>query len=228
MQALASWVPPARRARSYCHAPAPSLTSASMNARCAASPPVRRHARVTSLSMTSRSAKRTRGGGERHDRQLRCHRDRHRPVRAGARPPPGAAGKRVAIVERKRFGGTCVNNGCIPTKTLIASARAAHVARRAADFGVVIDGPDPGRHEGGQGAQGRDRQGLQRGSRGRAARGRRHHRLRRPRPLRRAEGGDGRRRACSRPTRSSSTSAVAPISRRSPASMPCPISTTPR
>jgi pyruvate/2-oxoglutarate dehydrogenase complex dihydrolipoamide dehydrogenase (E3) component len=50
-------------------------------------------------------------------------------------------GRRVAIAERKRFGGTCVNNGCIPTKSLIASARAAHVARRAADFGVVIDGP---------------------------------------------------------------------------------------
>ena len=52
-----------------------------------------------------------------------------------------AAGKRVAIIERKRFGGTCVNNGCIPTKSLIASARAAHVARRAADFGVVIEEP---------------------------------------------------------------------------------------
>jgi pyruvate/2-oxoglutarate dehydrogenase complex dihydrolipoamide dehydrogenase (E3) component len=51
------------------------------------------------------------------------------------------AGRRVAIIERKRFGGTCVNNGCIPTKTLIASARAAHVARRAAEFGVLIDGP---------------------------------------------------------------------------------------
>jgi pyruvate/2-oxoglutarate dehydrogenase complex dihydrolipoamide dehydrogenase (E3) component len=51
-----------------------------------------------------------------------------------------AAGKRVAIIERKRFGGTCVNNGCIPTKALIASARAAHVARRAAEFGVMIDG----------------------------------------------------------------------------------------
>jgi len=50
------------------------------------------------------------------------------------------AGKQVAIIERKRFGGTCVNNGCIPTKTLIASARAAHVARHAADFGVVIEG----------------------------------------------------------------------------------------
>ena len=50
------------------------------------------------------------------------------------------AGQRVAIVERRRFGGTCVNNGCIPTKTLIASARAAHVARDAARFGVAIDG----------------------------------------------------------------------------------------
>ena len=48
------------------------------------------------------------------------------------------AGWRVAVAERKRFGGTCVNNGCIPTKTLVASARAAHVARRAADYGVMI------------------------------------------------------------------------------------------
>ena len=47
---------------------------------------------------------------------------------------------KVAIIERKRFGGTCVNNGCIPTKTLIASARAAHVARRAGEYGVMIDG----------------------------------------------------------------------------------------
>ncbi len=51
------------------------------------------------------------------------------------------AGRRVAIVERKRFGGTCVNNGCIPTKTLVASAQAAFVARRAADFGVRVEGP---------------------------------------------------------------------------------------
>ena len=49
------------------------------------------------------------------------------------------AGMRVAIIERKRFGGTCVNTGCIPTKTLIASARAAHVARHARDYGVMID-----------------------------------------------------------------------------------------
>jgi pyruvate/2-oxoglutarate dehydrogenase complex dihydrolipoamide dehydrogenase (E3) component len=51
-----------------------------------------------------------------------------------------AAGMTVAIVERKLFGGTCVNTGCIPTKTLIASAYAIHIARRAADFGVVVDG----------------------------------------------------------------------------------------
>ena len=50
------------------------------------------------------------------------------------------AGKRVAIIERGRFGGTCVNTGCIPTKTLVASARAAYLARRAGDFGVMIDG----------------------------------------------------------------------------------------
>ncbi len=49
------------------------------------------------------------------------------------------AGMKVAIIERKRFGGTCVNNGCIPTKTLIASARAAYIARRAGDYGVTID-----------------------------------------------------------------------------------------
>lgn len=49
-------------------------------------------------------------------------------------------GMKTAIIERKLFGGTCVNVGCIPTKTLVASARAAHVARRGADFGVDIDG----------------------------------------------------------------------------------------
>src|SRR5262249_7567114 len=38
-----------------------------------------------------------------------------------------------------RFGGTCVNTGCIPTKTLVASARAAHIARRASEYGVMID-----------------------------------------------------------------------------------------
>ena len=50
------------------------------------------------------------------------------------------AGLKTAIIERKLFGGTCVNVGCIPTKTLVASARAAHMARRGSDFGVVIGG----------------------------------------------------------------------------------------
>ncbi|MEQ9618753.1 MAG: FAD-containing oxidoreductase [Deltaproteobacteria bacterium] len=50
------------------------------------------------------------------------------------------AGMKVAILERKLFGGTCVNTGCIPTKTLVASARAAHVARTASKYGVTIEG----------------------------------------------------------------------------------------
>ena len=51
-----------------------------------------------------------------------------------------STGMRVAIIERKRFGGTCVNTGCIPTKTLVASARAARIARRAGEYGVSIGG----------------------------------------------------------------------------------------
>jgi len=51
-----------------------------------------------------------------------------------------AAGWTVAMVERKAFGGTCVNTGCMPTKTLVASAYAAHLARRAADYGVGLQG----------------------------------------------------------------------------------------
>ncbi|MCW2659570.1 MAG: mercuric reductase [Mycobacterium sp.] len=62
-------------------------------------------------------------------------------VGAGQAGPPlagrlTAAGQRVAIIERKLIGGTCVNNGCIPTKTLVASAHAAHLARRGAEYGV--------------------------------------------------------------------------------------------
>ncbi len=49
-----------------------------------------------------------------------------------------AGGMTVAFAERKLFGGTCVNTGCTPTKTLVASAYAAHLARRAADYGVVL------------------------------------------------------------------------------------------
>ncbi|GEO14780.1 FAD-containing oxidoreductase [Microvirga aerophila] len=52
-----------------------------------------------------------------------------------------AAGMSVAIVERKLFGGTCVNTGCMPTKTLVASAYAAHLARRGADYGIVLNTP---------------------------------------------------------------------------------------
>ncbi|WP_229681720.1 FAD-containing oxidoreductase [Neoroseomonas lacus] len=67
-------------------------------------------------------------------------------VGAGQAGPPLAgrltdAGMRVAIIERKYFGGTCVNTGCKPTKTLVASAYAARMAARAAEYGVVLDGP---------------------------------------------------------------------------------------
>lgn len=62
-------------------------------------------------------------------------------VGAGQAGPPLAgrltsAGQRVAVIERKLVGGTCVNTGCIPTKTLVASAHAAHLARRGAEYGV--------------------------------------------------------------------------------------------
>jgi pyruvate/2-oxoglutarate dehydrogenase complex dihydrolipoamide dehydrogenase (E3) component len=63
-------------------------------------------------------------------------------VGAGQAGPPlagrlTAAGQTVAVVERKLIGGTCVNSGCIPTKTLVASAHAAHLARRGPDYGVA-------------------------------------------------------------------------------------------
>ena len=51
------------------------------------------------------------------------------------------AGMKAALVERKLFGGTCVNTGCMPTKTLVASAYAAYLARRSAEYGVVIESP---------------------------------------------------------------------------------------
>ncbi|MGF7175225.1 FAD-containing oxidoreductase [Azospirillum doebereinerae] len=67
-------------------------------------------------------------------------------IGAGQAGPPlagrlTAAGQSVALVERHFFGGTCVNTGCMPTKTLVASAYAAHLARRGGDYGVMIDGP---------------------------------------------------------------------------------------
>jgi len=51
-----------------------------------------------------------------------------------------AEGYKTAVIERNLFGGTCVNTGCTPTKALVASARAAHIARRGADFGIQING----------------------------------------------------------------------------------------
>ena len=67
-------------------------------------------------------------------------------IGAGQAGPPlagrlTAAGMTVMLAERHLFGGTCVNTGCMPTKTLVASAYAAHLARRGADFGVVTNGP---------------------------------------------------------------------------------------
>ena len=66
-------------------------------------------------------------------------------IGAGQAGPPLAgrltgAGMTVAFIERKLFGGTCVNTGCMPTKTLVASAYAAHLARRGGDYGVVVNG----------------------------------------------------------------------------------------
>ncbi|MDX2242782.1 MAG: FAD-dependent oxidoreductase [Leptolyngbyaceae cyanobacterium bins.302] len=66
-------------------------------------------------------------------------------IGAGQAGPPlaarlTAAGMRVALIERHLIGGTCVNTGCTPTKTLVASAYTAHLARRAADYGVLIAG----------------------------------------------------------------------------------------
>src|SRR5258707_12468407 len=48
------------------------------------------------------------------------------------------AGKKVALVERGQLGGVCVNTGCTPTKTMVASARLAYQARRGAEYGVRI------------------------------------------------------------------------------------------
>lgn len=67
-------------------------------------------------------------------------------VGGGQAGPPlaarlAAAGMTVALVERRHLGGTCVNDGCMPTKALVASAYAAHLARRVADYGVIIDAP---------------------------------------------------------------------------------------
>src|SRR5690242_4509553 len=67
-------------------------------------------------------------------------------VGAGQAGPPlanrlASSGMKVAFTERDKFGGTCVNTGCIPTKTMIASAYAAQMARRGSEYGVNVGGP---------------------------------------------------------------------------------------
>jgi pyruvate/2-oxoglutarate dehydrogenase complex dihydrolipoamide dehydrogenase (E3) component len=67
-------------------------------------------------------------------------------VGAGQSGPPLAvrlaeAGRKVALIEREHIGGTCVNDGCTPTKAMVASARLAHQVRRAGEFGIGIAGP---------------------------------------------------------------------------------------
>ncbi|HUH76905.1 MAG TPA: FAD-dependent oxidoreductase, partial [Devosia sp.] len=67
-------------------------------------------------------------------------------IGAGQAGPPLAArlaeaGQRVALIERSHIGGTCVNDGCTPTKALVASARTARTVRKAADYGVTVGGP---------------------------------------------------------------------------------------
>ena len=66
-------------------------------------------------------------------------------IGTGQAGPPLASrlsdeGFKTAVIERKYPGGTCVNTGCIPTKTLVASARVAHLAHRAAEYGVTVPG----------------------------------------------------------------------------------------
>ena len=103
----------------------------------------------------TRPAGRARRGRHRGRRRIRGRRARQRSsewqlrhskfdaiiIGAGQAGPPlagrlTAAGQTVAVIERKLVGGTCVNYGCIPTKTLVASAHAAHIARRGAEYGI--------------------------------------------------------------------------------------------
>src|SRR5438309_9103486 len=52
------------------------------------------------------------------------------------------AGRHTALIEREHIGGTCINEGCTPTKTMVASGRVAYLARRAADYGVQVPPPE--------------------------------------------------------------------------------------
>ncbi len=135
------------------------------------------------------------------------------------------AGRKTAIIERKRIGGTCVNNGCIPTKTLIASARAAHVARTAGGWGVIVP---PGVEVDMRAVKARKDGVVHQSNHGvaswlRATPGvtliEAHARFESPVPC-------GPETLCSKRRRFSSTPGDAPMSRLSPASIRFPISTT--
>ena len=144
-------------------------------------------------------------------------------IGAGQAGPPMAgrlarAGKTVAIVERKLLGGTCVNVGCTPTKTLVASAYAAHLAGRAADYGVST-GPVGVNFAA---VMTRMKRVVDEKRAGLEFLAREHGQLqgvRGPRPLRFGPCDRGRAAKRSRPTGSSSTSAPGPRSRIFPASI---------
>ena len=122
------------------------------------------------------------------------------------------AGMKVAVVERRLVGGTCVNTGCTPTKALVASAYAARIARRAAEYGVVIGGDigiDMRRVKARRALWRRHETGLP-GPRKR----RQHHALPRARSVRVAASGGNRRRAAMRWTDTSSMSVAGRWCRR--------------
>jgi pyruvate/2-oxoglutarate dehydrogenase complex dihydrolipoamide dehydrogenase (E3) component len=75
--------------------------------------------------------------GKRNEHEVRRDRDRRGTGRSSLAARLTAAGQTLAVIERHLVGGTCVNTGCKPTKTLVASAYAAHIAQRGADYGVM-------------------------------------------------------------------------------------------
>lgn len=77
-------------------------------------------------------------GPQSHADKHRCHYHRCPSVGAVVRCTTGKKELAVAVVERRQLGGTCVNTGCVPTKTLVASAYVTHMARCAADYGVGV------------------------------------------------------------------------------------------
>ena len=148
-------------------------------------------------------------------------------VGAGQAGPPLAgrltrAGQTVAVIERKLVGGTCVNYGCIPTKTLVASAHAAHLARRGAEYGVgtgeiTVDMAKVKARKDKIMLDDRQRRRVVAGGHGRV------HVHPRPRPLRGSAHDHASTDGCWRPTRSSSTSVAV---RWRPTCRDCPTSTT--